>query len=280
LRDKTDLYYRGFDMNNADTYLYREWLRDMTVNGLPNLTLLRLPHDHFGNTGTAVAGLHTNSLQMSDNDYAIGKVVETISHSQYWKNTAIFILEDDAQSGGDHMDAHRSLGYVISAYSRRGVTIPTNYDTVNMLRTIEDLLGIDHLNLSDANAAPMSDVFTRTPDMTPYTAVIPGNLCAAPVDPALVPECKSASAKITPKLPELHDAAWWAEALKPFDFHDADRIDAEAYNRVLWEGTMGDVPYPTTRSGKDLRKNRGRLLKEWEASKKAAQKRPEQPSAL
>src|SRR5262245_46000030 len=158
LKDKTDVYYRGFDMNNADIYLYNEWLRDMTTNGLPNLTLLRLPHDHFGSTGTAVAGLRTNSLQMSDNDYAIGKVVETISHSPYWKNTAIFILEDDAQSGGDHVDAHRSLGYVISPYNRRGVIIPTNYNTVNMLRTLEDLLGIDHLNLSDANAAPMSDV--------------------------------------------------------------------------------------------------------------------------
>jgi DNA-binding beta-propeller fold protein YncE len=280
LRDKTDIYYRGFDMNNADTYLYNEWLRDMTANGLPNLTLLRLPHDHFGSTGTAVAGLKTNSLQMSDNDYAIGKVVDTISHSPYWNNTVIFILEDDAQSGGDHMDAHRSLGYVISPYSRRGVTITTNYNTVNMLRTMEDLLGIDHLDLSDANAAPMSDVFTHTPDLTPYSVVIPGNLCAAPVDPSLVPECKSAGAKITPKLPELHDAAWWAEALKPFDFHDADKIDVEAYNRVLWEGTMGDIPYPTTRSGKDLRKNRAQLLKQWEAGKGASRKTAEQASHL
>jgi DNA-binding beta-propeller fold protein YncE len=236
---------------------------------LPNLTLLRLPHDHFGSTGTAIAGLKTSSLQLSDNDYAVGKVVDTISHSQYWQDTVIFIVEDDAQNGGDHMDAHRSLAYVISPYSRRGVTIPTNYNTVNMLRTIEDLLGIDHLNLSDANAAPMSDVFTRTPDLTPYSAIIPGSLCATPVDPNLVPECKSTSAKMSPRLPELHDAAWWAEALKPFDFHDADRIDIEAFNRVLWKGTMGEVPYPTTRSGLDLRKNRARLLKHWEASKTA-----------
>jgi len=280
LKDKTDIYFRGFDMNNADTYLYNEWLRDMTANGLPNLTLLRLPHDHFGSTGTAVAGLKTNSLQMSDNDYAIGKVVETISLSPYWKNTVIFILEDDAQSGGDHVDAHRSLGYVISPYSRRGVNITTNYNTVSMLRTIEDLLGIDHLNLSDANAAPMSDVFTHTADLTPYKAIVPGSLCAAPVDPALVPECKSSSARLTPRLLELHDPAWWAEALEPFDFHDADRIDVEAYNRVLWEGTMGDIPYPTTRSGKDLRKNRAQLLKAWEAGRKASQKRLERASRL
>jgi len=207
---------------------------------------------------------------MSDNDYAIGKLVDFISHSQYWQNTAIFILEDDSQSGGDHVDSHRSFVYAISPYSKRGVTISTNYNTVNVLRTIEDLLGIDHLNQSDANAAPMADVFTQTPDFTPYTAIIPGSLCATPVDPNLVPACKSAGVRVSPRVRELHDAAWWAEKLEDFDFHDADRIDAEAYNRVLWEGIMGDVPYPTVRSGLDLRKNRSRLLKRWEASKKAA----------
>jgi DNA-binding beta-propeller fold protein YncE len=205
---------------------------------------------------------------MSDNDYAIGKVVDTISHSQYWQNTAIFILEDDSQSGGDHVDAHRSLGYVVSAYSKRGVTISTNYNTVNVLRTMEDLLGINHLNQSDANAAPMADAFTRIPDFTPYSAIVPGDLCAPPVDPNLVPACKTASARVTPRLPELHDAAWWAENLKGFDFHDADRVDFEAYNRVLWKGLMGDTPYPTVRSGLDLRNNRAQLLKKWEADKK------------
>jgi len=269
LQDKTDLFYRGFDMNNADTYLYNEWVRDVSINGLPNLSLVRLPHDHFGSTSTAIAGLNTPSLEMSDNDYAIGKVVDFISHSPYWKSTAIFILEDDSQSGGDHVDSHRSFVYAISPYSKRGVTISTNYNTVNVLRTIEDLLGIDHLNQSDADAAPMADVFTHTPDFTPYTAVIPGDLCATPVDPNLVPACKNPSAKITPKVPELHDATWWADKLKGFDFHDADRADAEAFNRILWEGIMGDLPYPTTRSGLDLRKNRAQLLKKWQAEKKS-----------
>jgi YVTN family beta-propeller protein len=268
LRDKTDIYFRGFDMNNADTYLYNEWVRDLAINGLPALSLVRLPHDHFGSTNTAIAGLNTPSLQMSDNDYAVGKLIDTISHSPYWSSTAIFILEDDSQSGGDHIDSHRSFVYVISPYSKRGVTISTNYNTVNVLRTIEDLLGIDHLNLSDANAAPMADVFTHSPDFTPYSAIIPGSLCAAPVDPNLVPACRNSSVKIGPKLPELHDAAWWAENLKNFDFHDADRIEAEAYNRVLWKGIMGDAPYPTIRSGLDLRKNRIQLLKKWEADKK------------
>jgi len=169
--------------------------------------------------------------------------------------------EDDAQSGGDHVDAHRSIGYAISAYSKGGATISTNYNTVNVLRTIEDILGIDHLNQSDANAAPMDNVFTRVPDFTPYSAIIPGDLCAPPVDPNLVPACKNANAKITPKLTELHEAAWWAERTKDFNFHDADRVDADTFNRLLWRGIMGDLPYPTTRSGLDLRRNRGQFLK-------------------
>jgi YVTN family beta-propeller protein len=269
LRDKTDLFYRGFDQNNADTYLFNEWQRDVTANGLSNLTLLRLPHDHFGDFSTAVAHLNTPSLEIADNDYAIGKVVDFISHSPYWKNTAIFILEDDAQDGGDHVDAHRSLGYVISPYSKRGVIISTNYNTVNFLRTIEDLLGIDHLNQSDANAAPMSDVFTLVPNFTAYSAIIPGSLCAAPVDPNLVPACSSSTAKITPVLPELHDAAWWADSMKHFNFHTEDRLDTMAFNRILWQGTMGNMPYPTVRSGLDLRKNRKQLLKQWETKRKS-----------
>lgn len=270
LRDKTDLFFRGFDQNNADTYLFNEWLRDVTVNGLPNLTLLRLPHDHFGSFRTAVANLNTPSLQIADNDYAIGRVVDFVSHSPYWASTAIFILEDDAQDGGDHIDAHRSVGYVISPYSKRGAVISTNYNTVNMIRTIEDILGIGHLNQSDANAAAMSEVFTFKADLTPYAAAIPGSLCAAPVDPNLVPACKSTSAKITPRAPELHDGAWWAENVKGFNFHNADKLDTEAFNRVLWKGIMGDLPYPTTRSGDDLRKNRAQLLKKWAESKKNA----------
>jgi YVTN family beta-propeller protein len=266
LRDKTDIFFRGFDQNNADTYLYNEWVRDVAANGLSDLTLLRLPHDHFGSFSTAIAGLKTPSLQMADNDFAIGQVVDFISHSPYWQNTAIFILEDDAQSGGDHVDSHRSLGYVISPYSKRGVTISTNYNTVNVLRTIEDLLGIDHLNQSDADAAPMANVFTRIPNFAPYSAIIPGSLCSAPVDPNLVPACKNTGARITPKLGELHAAAWWAQRLQGFDFHDADRADAQAFNRILWEGIMGNVSYPTARSGLDLRKHRSQLLQQWAAT--------------
>jgi len=264
----TDIYFRGFDQNNADTYLVNEWQRDMSINGLPNLTLLRLPHDHNGSFGTAIAGLGTAELQISDNDYAIGRVTDIISHSPYWHDTAIFILEDDAQNGSDHVDSHRSFAYVISPYSRRGVTISTNYNTINMLRTIEDVMGINHLNFRDADAAPMSDLFTRKPDFTPYSAIIPGDLCTPPVDPNLVPACNNPTAKITSPVPSLHDSAWWAAKTKGFDFSDADRVDSDAFNRVLWEGTMGDnVPYPTVRNHQDLRQNRAQLIKRWRESK-------------
>jgi YVTN family beta-propeller protein len=272
LLGNTDLYFRGFDQNNADTYLVNEWQRDMGVNGLPNLTLLRLPHDHNGSFGTAIAGLGTPALQISDNDYAIGRVAEIISHSPYWRDTAIFILEDDAQNGSDHVDSHRSFAYVVSPYSKRGVTISTNYNTVNVLRTIEDLLGINHLNFRDADAAPMADLFTRKPDYTPYSAIIPGDLCAAPVDPNLVPACQTTTAKITTPAPQLHDAAWWAAKTKGFDFSDADRVDTDAFNHILWQGNMGDnVPYPTVRSRVNMRQNRDEWMKRWHESKAQSQ---------
>jgi YVTN family beta-propeller protein len=271
LMGRTNIYFRGFDQNNADTYLVNEWQRDMGINGLPNLTLLRLPHDHNGSFGTAIAGLGTPALQISDNDYAIGRVTDIISHSPYWKDTAIFILEDDAQNGSDHVDSHRSFAYVISPYSKRGVTISTNYNTVNMLRTIEDVMGINHLNFRDADAAPMADLFTSKPDFTPYSAIVPGDLCVPPVDPNLVPACQSSTAKITPAIPQLHDAAWWATKTRGFDFSDADRVDANAFNHILWQGTMGNgVPYPTERSHKDLRQNRADLIKHWQESKAGA----------
>lgn len=266
LRDKTDIYFRGYDQKHPDIYLYNEWARDLDRylknNDLPNLMLVRLPHDHFGNFDQAVAGLNTAELQMADNDYAVGLLVEKISKSPYWKNTAIVVVEDDAQNGPDHVDAHRSLAYIISPYTKRNALVSTNYNTVSLVRTIEDLLGIGYLGINDANAEPMSDAFTRTPNFTPYTSVVPGNLCAAPVDPNLVPACNDPNAVKTAAIPSLHDKQWWAAATKQFNFEVEDKLDSEAFNRILWAGVKGDsVPYPTERSHADLRQNRAQLLK-------------------
>ncbi len=272
LLERSDLYFRGYDMKVPDIYLYEEWKREfdqyVTNNNLPNLMLVKLPHDHFGDFGQAVAGLNTAALQMADNDYALGKLVETVSKSNYWRETAIVVIEDDAQNGPDHVDAHRSPAYVISPYTRRGAVVSTNYNTVNVVRTIEDLLGIDHLGMFDANARPMVEVFTRTPNFSTYTAVIPGNLCAPPVSPDLVPECATAAAR-TAATRDLHDGKWWASATRGFNFSAEDKLDPDAFNQVLWSGIKGDkLAYPTERSRQDLRKNRAQLLKKYAAESK------------
>lgn len=273
LVDKTDFYFRSFDQNNADTFLFNEWVRDLNAQGgsLPNLTLLRLSHDHFGSFNTAILGLNTPALQISDNDYAIGKVAEYVSQTKEWKegSVAIFIIEDDSQNGPDHVDSHRSLGYVISPYTKRGAVVSTNYNTVSMLRTIEDLLGIGYLGQTDANAEPMSDAFTSTADTSPYTAVVPGSLCNLPKDPnhTLVPACDDPNVVKTAAVPSLHDGKWWANATKSIDFTSEDKDDPEEFNRIVWTGIKGDnVPYPTERSRADLRQNRAALLKKFNVS--------------
>ncbi len=264
LQDKTDIYFRSFDQKNSDIYLYNEWARDVKQNGLPALTLLRLAHDHFGNFNNAILGLNTPALQIADNDYAIGSVVEAISKSPAWKDTAIFIIEDDSQNGPDHVDSHRSLGYIISPYTKRGAVVSTNYNTVSMLRTMEDLLGIGYLSITDANAEPMSDVFTETRDLTPYQAIVPGSLCALPEGPNLVPACNDPSVTKTAAIRSLHNGKWWAAATKNFNFKTEDKLDVEEFNRILWAGIKGNnFLYPTARSRANLRQNRAQLLKNW-----------------
>jgi len=251
LRDYNDVYYRGFDLSVPDSYHYEEWKREfdqyVAHGNLPALEIMSMPLDHFGSFDSNVGGLNTPSLEIADNDFAIGRLVQAVSHSPYWKDTAIFVVEDDAQDGPDHVDAHRSPGYVISAYTKRNAVVHTFYNTMNMLRTIEDLLGMDHLGMNDANSDPMIDVFNPEPDLTPYTAVLPGSLCQAPVDPALIPECKEAFIPRTRPVLSLHDGPWWANATRHFNFRRPDDLDSAAFNRVLWRGTMGEKPYPGDR---------------------------------
>ena len=270
LRGRTDIYFRGYDQKMTDIFSFNEWKRDLEAyiaqNGtLPNLIAMALDHDHFGSFSNAVAGVNTPSLQIADNDYALGLLVEYLSNRPEWKQTAIFVIEDDAQNGPDHVDAFRTLGYIISPYTRRGgELISTNYNTVNMIRTMEDVLGIEYLGINDANALPMSDAFTKRPDLTPYTAILPGNLCEDPVDTDLLgitAACNDSSLPQTSAVKSRHNASWWAEAFKDFDFEELDNLDSEAFNLVLWAGIKGEhVPYPAIRSGADLRKNRKQLI--------------------
>jgi YVTN family beta-propeller protein len=278
LLDKTDIYFRGYDQKNSDIYLFSEWFREfqdyVTNDNLPNLSLVRLSHDHFGSFSNAAAGLNTPALQMADDDYALGRLLEEVSQSKYWADTAIVVVEDDSQNGPDHVDSHRSLAYIISPYTKRKALVSTNYNTTNLLRTIEDLLDIDYLGQFDANAKPMSDVFAMTPDFSAYSAVIPGSLCAAPVDPNLVPACQDPQAVKTAQVPALRDKTWWASATQGFDFRVEDKIDPEAFNRVLWAGIKGDKSsYPTLRSRKNLRKNREQFLAKWRTEQKETMKK-------
>lgn len=244
---RTDLYYRGWDLDVPDQYRFEEWKREfdgyVKHHNLPSFEMVDLPTDHFGNFRTNVGGTNTPESQIAGNDYALGELVEAVSKSPYWKDTAIFVVEDDAQDGPDHVDSHRTVAHVISAYTKRHAVVSTFYTTVAMLRTIEDILGIDHLGLFDKNAAPMSDVFSRTVDAEPYEPVIPGILCKPPVKSNLVPNCHDPVAAKTKVLAPLHDGAWWARATLGFDFKKPDAVDSGAFNQILWIGTQG-----TTRS--------------------------------
>jgi YVTN family beta-propeller protein len=256
----TDLFFRGFDNQLPDFYRYKEWAREfdqqVATHSFPAFETVRFMNDHTGAFSTAIDGVNTPELQQADNDYAVGLLIQKIANSPYAHNTLIFVLEDDAQDGPDHVDAHRSTGYVVGPYVKQGKVVSTRYATINMLRTIEDVLGLEHLSLHDAGVPPMTDVFDiRQGPNWSYTATPSALLLGTQL-----PIPKHASLEGVPVPRPLHEAAWWEEKTKGFTFAKEDLNDAAAYNRVLWEGTMTG-PYPAARSGLDLRENRAELLK-------------------
>ncbi len=259
LQGLTDIYFRGFDQNLADYWRLKEWEYEfdgyVKDNNLPNLSLVRLAHDHFGRFGSALDGVNTLETQMADNDYAVGLLVEKVAHSKYAKDTLIFVIEDDAQGGPDHVDAHRSMAFIVGPYVKQGAVISERYNTVAMLRTIEEVLGIKPLGLNDAVQPPMAAVFSQSQANWTYTAKVPAALRSTKLP---VPPATGQTAEFKP----AHDAAYWEEQTRSFDFTAEDRIDSEQFNLVLWKGLMGDKPYPYERDGRDLRHNRKELLKQ------------------
>ncbi|HET9784469.1 MAG TPA: hypothetical protein VFP94_05840, partial [Terriglobales bacterium] len=193
---------------------------------LPNLELIRMEHDHFGNFGDAVAGLNTPELQMADDDYSVGLLVQAVAHSRYRNDTLIFIVEDDAQNGGDHVDAHRSPVFIVGPYVRRHAVVSTPYDTVSLVRTMEAVLGLRPMNINDAGATPMSDVFDLQQSAWDYTATPSRYLFASTLP---IPHTG-------PPLPSTHDGAYWARATRGMDFSVADHLDSAKFNRILWQG--------------------------------------------
>ena len=208
-----DPWFRGFDtdypdMNRAARFI-SELKRFERAGEMPRLQIVRLPNDHTAGT---TAGKLTPTAQVADNDLALGMVVEALSHSKFWAQLAIFVVEDDAQNGPDHVDAHRTIAYVISPYARRGAVDSTLYSTASMLRTMELILGLKPMSQFDAAAMPMFNSFQTRPDLRSYKAL-----------PAQV----DLNAKNL-------QTAWGSEASKQMDFTKEDAADDLLLNEVVW----------------------------------------------
>jgi YVTN family beta-propeller protein len=223
--------YIGFPNTVPDIYRAAEFIKELKefekTGSFPNFIIMLLPNDHTSGTQP---GMPVPQAAVADNDLALGQIVEAISHSKFWNETCILVTEDDPQAGLDHVDGHRTVGMVISPYTKRGQTISTYYSQINMVRTIENILGIPPMNQLDLTAEPMADCFTGKPDFTPYKAV-KNNI---PLD------------KINPPLVSLAgDQLYWAKKSLEQDLVDIDRIDEDTFNRIIWHAIKGyDRPYP------------------------------------
>jgi len=257
----TDFCFRGYDNSFPDFFRYKEWSREfkkqVKTNTFPALSMVRFSHDHFGSFGSAIYGVNTPELQMADNDYATALLVDKIAHSTYANSTLIFIVEDDPQDGADHVSANRSNFFLVGPYVKHGAVVSTHYATPSILRTIEEILGLENLGVHDAGLPPMTDAFDTTQANWTFSA-FPALVLFNTQLPLLDKGMKIDRGAI-PK--PTHDADWWEAKTKGFDFTQEDRVDADKFNRVIWEGLMGERPYPTVRSGADLRQNREQLLK-------------------
>ncbi|MFD5587269.1 alkaline phosphatase family protein [Streptomyces sp. NPDC127063] len=153
-----------FDLDVPDVYKFQIWKQDFEKNGPANLNMFWFSNDHTGGPASATA-------QVADNDLAVGRVVDEISHSKYWKDSAIFVVEDDSQAGLDHVDGHRAPIQIISPWARHGVVDSHYYTQITMIRTIEQILGIHPMNQKDSAATPMRGAFTGQADLTPFKAL-------------------------------------------------------------------------------------------------------------
>jgi YVTN family beta-propeller protein len=241
LAPRTDVYFRGFDDNYPDFYREQEWEREfqsyVADGNLPSLSLVRFMNDHTGSFKTAIDGVNTPEVQVADNDYAVGRLVEAVANSRYASDTLIFVIEDDAQDGPDHVDAHRSTAYVVGPYVRQGALVHQHYTTVNFVRTISDVLGLDHLGINDATQRPMSKAFDLSQAQWQFSAVASGMLRGTALPLASGTRFASVARPI-------HDGEYWADKTRGFDFSEEDKVDAVAYNKVLWKGLMTGRSYP------------------------------------
>jgi hypothetical protein len=227
-----DTRYPGYSTNCPDHTLREpEWEREFRAyertGNLPALSLVRFGNDHTNGTQ---AGSATPQSYVADNDVALGRMVDVVSHSRYWASTAIFVTEDDAQNGPDHVDAHRTIALAISPYTQQGAVDSTHYDTSSMVATIEDLVHLPPMTITDARATRMWNDFTKKPNLVPYTAKSP---TVTPYGDANYPKNGAAA-------PMAAEAARW-------DLGNADAAPEDALNESIWKAIRGrrsEMPAP------------------------------------
>jgi hypothetical protein len=197
----------------------------------------------MGSFGTALGGVNTPETQQADDDLAVGRLVQAVSESPYAADTLIIVTEDDCQDGPDHVDSHRATAYVVGAYVRQGAVVSTRYSQVNALRTIEDILGTEHMNLNTAFQRPMTDVFDiGSSGRWSYQAEASTVLKTTAL--AQAPRGLGVRFAKGPDVKPRHGAGYWAKVTAGFDFSDADRVPPARFNKVLWGGLMSGKPYP------------------------------------
>ncbi|MEV8566693.1 bifunctional YncE family protein/alkaline phosphatase family protein [Streptomyces sp. NPDC051322] len=243
-----------FDTSVPDIYKEQIWKKDFEKNGPANLNMFWLSNDHTGGPVNAAS-------QVADNDLAVGRMVDEITHSKYWKDSAIFIAEDDSQAGLDHVDGHRAPIQIISPYAQHGVVDDHYYSQITMVRTIEQILGIKPMNQKDSAASPMTGAFTRTPDYTPFTALPNRTSLTLGLSGSTQPSCgadvpaaqdaKAAPAPTTTTVPTSEQAV--AAKWKTWKSHQKltgpgavpDYANPEQMNRFTWYETHNfKTPYP------------------------------------
>ena len=236
LRRYSCLAYPGWNLAIPDVAridVFVKELREREKSGdWPNLMTVYLPQDHTAGTSP---GYPTPRGMVADNDLAVGRLVEAVSHSRFWPTTAIFVNEDDPQNGWDHVDGHRSLCLVISPYAKRRAVVSQFYNQLSVLHTIERILGLASTAQLTAQSPSMEACFSDTPILTPYTA-----------RPNLIPLDERNKAANTLRGAERQLALTSAA----MDFSQPDRIDEDSFNRILWHASMGvDAPYPAQFAG-------------------------------
>jgi YVTN family beta-propeller protein len=218
-------YYRGWDLEYSDIERYKAWEKEFAEfeqnGGLPSLCIMHLPNDHTSGTRK---GALTPTAYVAQNDYALGLIVDRISKSKYWKESAIFVVEDDAQDGPDHIDAHRSVALVISPYTKRHYVDHTLYSTTSMLRTMELCLGLPPLSQYDAAATPMFNAFAPSPDTTSYNVEEPRIDLNATNKPG----------------------SYGQGLMEKFNLKRQDAIPDRVFNEIVWRAVKG-TPMPAPR---------------------------------